>query len=112
MGIAEMKGFPAALGCLPFPARQWRLRVMDIVRAQAIEEIVTGIEGPDMVETEPLPAAAVTGHLIGQWCAEFALLAAAGHCTEPLLGASMPTMKTGGGGGNGVRIPSVGLKLV
>jgi hypothetical protein len=40
------------------------LRVADLVGRQAIEEVIAGVEGTDMIEAEKLPAAFIAGQAI------------------------------------------------
>ena len=66
MGIAKVKRLPSFFSNDSFPTSQRRLRFVNLVRRQAIEEIIFGIEGADMLQTEKLPAYPVAGHPIAE----------------------------------------------
>jgi hypothetical protein len=70
--VAEGEGFAAAAVDGALPAGERRLGGADLVGRQAIEEIIRGIEGADMVEAEELPAGLVTGDTVRTRRAEFA----------------------------------------
>lgn len=83
-----MKRLAAALarrGALP--AGQWRLRLMDLVGAQAIEEIVLGVEGADVFEAQELPAAFAAGRAVRYRRTKFAGLSAPRMVAQRRVGA-------------------------
>ncbi len=87
MGIAETECLPpvAAMGDA-FPAGERRLRLVDLVDRQAVEEIIAGVEFADMVEAQELPAALVARQPIRQWRAELAGPRATGMVARCLAG--------------------------
>ena len=56
LGIAEGEGFAAPWRCGAFPAGEGGLRFVDLVGAEAVEEIIADVEGADMFEAQELPA--------------------------------------------------------
>jgi hypothetical protein len=70
--IAEAEGRAAPGGCCLFPAGERRLRLVDFIGRQAIEKIIAGVEGADMIEAKELPAALAAGQAIRTRRAEFA----------------------------------------
>jgi hypothetical protein len=95
MGIAKVKGLAALFGDNRLPAGERRLGVVDLVRRQAIEEIIPGVEGADMFEAEILPPGAVPRYAVAQRRAELARLRAARSSTGPGLGLDAATMEAG-----------------
>ena len=87
MRIAKAERRPA-LGCrCLFPAGERRLRLADFVGGQAIEEIIAGVEGADMVKTQELPAAFGPGQAIRARRAELPGQRAAGMIAAGRIGA-------------------------
>ncbi len=78
MRIAEAEGRAALLRDGLLPAGQWGLGLVDLVWAEAIEKIVAGVEGADMIEAEELPAAGISRHAVGARGAKLAGQGAAG----------------------------------
>jgi hypothetical protein len=69
--VAEGEGRLALWPQRLFPTGERALRLVDFIRRQAIEEIIAGVEGPDMIEAEELPAAFAAGQAIRARRAEF-----------------------------------------
>jgi hypothetical protein len=70
--IAEPEGRATARGGCPLPPGQRRLCLADLVGAEAVEEVIAGVEGADMVEAQELPAAVLPGQAVRQRRAELA----------------------------------------
>lgn len=70
--------------------------MVDFIGAEAIEIIVAGVEGADMLEAEPLPAAGIAGDAVGERRPELGRLDAAGVCAGAGLGAGLAAMEAGG----------------
>ncbi len=97
MRIAEMEGFAAALarrGALP--AGERRLRRLDFIGAEAIEEVIGRIEGADMFEAQELPAAIAAGQAVRQRRAEFTGQRATGVVAAGGFGAFDAAMQAAG----------------
>lgn len=97
MGVAEAEGLapPWAIGGA-FPAGQRRLRVADFIGGQAVEEIIAGVEGADMIEAQELPAAFGAGDAVRSRRAEFAGNGAAGMVAARRIGAIDAAVEAGG----------------
>jgi hypothetical protein len=63
------------------------LRLVDFIRGKAIEEIIAGVEGTDMIEAQELPAAFAAGQAIRTRRAEFAGQRTAGMVAPGRIGA-------------------------
>ena len=60
---------------------------MDFIGGQAIEEIIAGVEGTDMIEAQELPAAFAAGQAIRARRAEFTRQWTAGMVASGRIGA-------------------------
>ncbi len=85
--ITETERRAALGGGRLFPAGKRRLRLVDFIGRQAIEEVIAGVEGADMIETQELPAAFAAGQAIRARRAEFAWQRTAGMVAPGRIGA-------------------------
>lgn len=95
-----MESFAAFIGGGAGPAGERGLGIVNLIGVEPIEEIIAGIEGADMIEAEPLPAASIAGDAIGERGTELCGLRTAAVRASAGLGAGLATVKAGGGGGN------------
>lgn len=84
MRIAKVESFTTTISSRALPPGEGRLGFMDLVSRQAIEVVITGVEGADVIEAEPLPASAISRDAIGEGGTELAVQGAAGvgACTS------------------------------
>ena len=75
------------------------MRFDDFVGAEAIEEIIPGVEGANMFEAQELPAAGVAGDAVRQRRAELAGLRTAVMVAPRRIGALDAAMKATGATG-------------
>ena len=92
MRIAKSEGHAATANHILLPPGQRRLGSMDFIGREAIKIIVTGVERPDMIKAQILPAANIARHPIGPRRPEFAITGTARPATGLRLGGFHPPM--------------------